>query len=193
MLNISGWFRGRSKITETATKLYGSIVTQARQPIFYTDYCVPDVAEKRYEMIVLHIVMVLERLRASGDAGGQVGQELVETFVGDLDGSIREMAISDPKVPTHVKKATAGLLDRDHLYRQAFDASHEASAVRALAGDDMTLEALLGELVFDDGDAAGGQALARYIIASRSKLSVWTLDDDVEKLVFARPDNFLTG
>lgn len=193
MLNISGWFRGRSKVTEMATKLYGSIVTQARQPMFYTAYRVPDVAEKRYEMIVLHIVLVLERLRASGDEGGQVGQEVVETFVGDLDGSIREMAISDPKVPTHVKKAAAGLLDRDHLYRQAFDADEDGSPDHGTTRDDMTLLALLGELVFDDGNAVGAQAMTRYIRASRSALGNWTLDDGVEKLAFARPEQYLTG
>ena len=194
MLNISGWFRGRSKTTETATKLYGSIVTQARLPIFYTDYGVRDVAEKRYEMIVMHMVIVLERLRTAGEEDvGQVGRELVEVFVGDLDGSIREMAVGDPKVPNQVRKAAAGLLDRAQLYGQAFEGRAAATAHRSVAGDDMTLPTLLGEFLFDDGDTVGASAMARYICASRALLSTWTFDDGVEALSFARPEHFLAG
>ena len=93
MLNIFDWIPvwigGRTRISIVATELYGSIVTQARQQDFYTAYGVLDVAEKRYEMIVLHIVLVLERLRASGEEGTELGRELVEAFVRDLDGSIR--------------------------------------------------------------------------------------------------------
>ncbi|MFY0613880.1 MAG: hypothetical protein JXQ99_20285 [Hyphomicrobiaceae bacterium] len=193
MLNISGWLRGRSKISKTAAELYGSIVAQARQPAFYTHYRVPDVAEKRYEMIVLHMVMVLERLRAAGDNGGQVAQGLVETFVGDLDGSIREMAIGDPKVPTHVKKAAAGLLDRDVLYRQTFIAGRDGSTDDTSNGDDMTLRALLSELLFDDNDATNAEAMERYVLASRASLQAWSLEDADAGLTFARPDDFRTG
>ncbi|MGI9476485.1 MAG: ubiquinol-cytochrome C chaperone family protein [Hyphomicrobiaceae bacterium] len=168
-------------------------MTQARLPIFYTDYGVQDVAEKRYEMIVLHMVIVLERLRTTGEDVVEVGQELVEAFVDDLDGSIREMAIGDPKVPNQVRKAAAGLLDRTHLYGQAFDGSATAAPDRLAAGDDMTLPALLGELLFDDGDTVGASAMARYTCASRTMLGTWTLDDGVEALSFARPEHFLAG
>lgn len=192
MLNIFAWFRGRSKVARTATELYGSIVTQARQPTFYSQYGVPDVAEKRYEMIVLHIVLVLERLRASGSVGAEASQELVEVFVRDLDGSIREMAVGDTKVPTNVKKAAAGLLDRDLLYRQVFDA--EAMDAVPLAGetDEMTLDGLLAELVFDGDHSSGARALLQYTHASRQALGSWKIADGAGKIAFARPEKFLT-
>ncbi len=192
MLNIFDWFRDRSKVARTATELYGSIVTQARQPAFYRDFGVSDVAEKRYELIVLHIVLVLERLRVSGSAGGETGQELVEAFVRDLDGSIREMAIGDTKVSTNVKKAAAGLLDRDLLYRQVFDAEEAGAPLLADDADDMTLRGLLAELFFDGDHPAGALALGRYTLASRRALEGWKIDDGAGQLAFARPEQFLT-
>lgn len=190
MLKIFGWFRVRSKAARTATELYGSIVAQARQPTFYRDYGVLDVAEKRYEMIVLHIALVLERLRALDGAGAEIAQQLVEAFVSDLDGSIRELAVGDPKVPAHVKKAAAGLYDRDLLYRDAFGADQPCGSQDNL--EEMSLPDLLNELVFDGKDAAGAWALARYARASRPALAEWHSDDDAAGLAFADPAAFLT-
>ncbi|MFT5507268.1 MAG: cytochrome b pre-mRNA-processing protein 3 [Hyphomicrobiaceae bacterium] len=190
---IRSWFRtwiwGRTQISITATELYGSIVTQARLPVFYTDYGVSDVAEKRYEMIVLHIVLVLERLRGAGGFGMELSRELVEVFVSDLDGSIREMAIGDTKVPNNVKKAAAGLLDRDVLYREAFDAGTEGQIGpdETVEPDEMTLDALLDELVFNGEMTSRGVVLADYVRAARTMLSGWKQDDGVAQLKFADP------
>ena len=202
MFNFFALFRGPSQAARKATELYGSIVTQARQPTFYIDYGVPDVAEKRYELIVLHLVVVLERLRAAQDRGDAVRQELVEAFVRDLDGSIREMAVGDTKVPSNVKKAAAGLLDRDVLYRQAFAAEDDTglqqtgsapdSSSAERSADDMTLVGLLSELVFDGGNARGTQALYSYTLAVRQALRNGQTDLAPGDLIFARPEDYLT-
>jgi cytochrome b pre-mRNA-processing protein 3 len=126
------------------------------------------VAEKRYELIVLHIVIVLERLRAAGAPGMAVGQALVEAFVSDLDGSIREMALGDTKVPANVKKAAGGLFDRDVLYRQAFSNSASTSD-----SEPMTLAELLSELVFEGGNEDGAARLLRYTTNARAALAEW--------------------
>ena len=41
------------------------IVAQARSPAFYRDYGVPDTVSGRFDMIVLHLVLVLRRIRAA--------------------------------------------------------------------------------------------------------------------------------
>ncbi len=192
MLNFFDWFRPSSKGTRTATELYGSIVTQARLPVFYIDYGVSDVAEKRYELIVLHLVLVMERLRASQGGRNALGQELVEAFVRDLDGSIREMAIGDTKVPTNVKKAAGGLLDRDLLYRQAFEAEDQSGGQDAITKDDMTLGDLLSEFVFDGNQGPDVVALQRYVQAMRRALVDWPVDGVVGRPVFVRPEDYLT-
>lgn len=189
MLNIFGWFRDRSRAARTATELYGSIVAQARQPTFYRDYGVLDVAEKRYEMMVLHIVLVLERLRALDGDGAEASRRLVEAFVSDLDGSIRELAVGDPKVPAHVKKAAAGLYDRDLLYRDAFDSDRQGAP--GGAAEAFPLADLLNELVFGGNDARGAGALCRYTRASRLMLAEWRLEVGGAPPAFPDPAAFL--
>ena len=56
-----------------AAKLYGSIVAQARLPIFYQGFGVPDTLEGRFLVLSLHLFAVLHRLKAEGLAGAELG------------------------------------------------------------------------------------------------------------------------
>jgi hypothetical protein len=66
----------------TIAALYGAIVAQARQPVFYEAAGVPDTVLGRFDMILLHLVLLLRRLRAGGagafpgKAGAGFAQEL---------------------------------------------------------------------------------------------------------------------
>ena len=183
MFNFLDWFRSRNQTGRTAAELYGSIVAQARHPDLYTALGVSDVAEKRYELVVLHIVLVLERLRAGSEAAKSVARAIVEAFVRDLDGSMREMAVGDTSVPRKVRKAAGGLYDRDALYRQAFE------------GDkDMTAAALADELIFDGNAHDGGADLGRYIQGCREQLAGWSLETDGSvALTFPAPASYQTS
>ena len=46
----------------TIRDLYGAIVAQARSLAFYTSYGVPDTVHGRFDLIVLHLVLLLARL-----------------------------------------------------------------------------------------------------------------------------------
>jgi len=192
MLNIFDWLRGHSGEAKTATELYGSIVAQARNPEFYHSFGVADVAEKRYEMIVLHIVLVLERLRGLGEHGKAISQALVEAFVRDLDGSMREMAVSDTRVPSKVKKAAGGLHDRDALYRTAFD-GEALSKTEDGDRDAMTPRALISELIFDGAASPEVDGMWRYAVASRQALQGWNIEAGVNALPFPAAGAFLEG
>lgn len=65
MLN---WLRTRALDRRKAEELYGAVVAQARDPAFYRALGVADSPEGRYEMIVLHLFLLLERLRADAPA-----------------------------------------------------------------------------------------------------------------------------
>ena len=45
----------------TIEAIYGMIVTQAREPLFYRDLGVPDTVNGRFDLLVLHLWMVLRR------------------------------------------------------------------------------------------------------------------------------------
>ncbi len=58
------WLMQRAHRRRTARSLYGSIVTQARSPGLYAGWGVPDTPEGRFEIIGLHLVLILRRLAA---------------------------------------------------------------------------------------------------------------------------------
>lgn len=125
------WFKDRAVRQQTATELYGVVVAQARQPVFYRDWGVPDTPEGRYEMIALHLVLVLERLRAEGDAAQTLSRETIEAFVADMDDSLREMGVGDLTVPKKVKGAAAGVYARAEAFRNALAADAAPDALAA--------------------------------------------------------------
>jgi cytochrome b pre-mRNA-processing protein 3 len=115
------WLRNRGNLRRTARSLYGSIVTQARRPGVYAQWGVPDTPEGRFEMIALHLVLALRRLSSEGEPGRALGQALTETFVVDLDDTLREMTVGDLAVPRHVKRAVAVVHERYASYGAALD------------------------------------------------------------------------
>jgi len=140
------WLFNRSPGRRKASDLYGAVVALARTPTLYADMGVADTPEGRYEALVLNLFLVMERLRAEGEAGAEVSQALVETFVIDMDDNMREMGVGDMSVPKKVKKAAAAFYDRAEVYRQAMGQPGDAALAEALeklvpAAEDRTLDA----------------------------------------------------
>jgi len=126
------WLKQRRDQRQKARSLYGSIVTQARARAFYARWGVPDTAEGRFEMIVVHLVLVLCRLADAGEAGRRLAQDLTEAFVADLDDALREMTVGDLAVPRNVKRAVAALHDRYAAYRGALAADDDGALLTAI-------------------------------------------------------------
>lgn len=143
------WLRKRRDNRRTARILYGSIVTQSRQESFYAAAGVPDTPEGRFEMLVLHLVLLLHRLaRACGDTRA-LRETITAGFVIDMDDNMREMTVGDLAVPRHVKRAVAVLHDRYALYGDALAAPRDDALIEAI-------RARLGALKGAEGlDAAG--------------------------------------
>ena len=133
------WLTRRGNQRRTARSLYGSIVTQARSQSLYAGAGVPDTAEGRFEMIVLHLVLVLRRLAREGPSSHRLGQALTEVFVVDLDDTLREMTVGDLAVPRHVKRAVAVLHDRYETYSTALASPQDGPLTTAIRGRIATL------------------------------------------------------
>lgn len=129
MLN---WFRTRNVNARKAKELYGAVVAAARQPEFYREYGVPDTLNGRYEMIVLALFQLLERLRAEGTAAEELSRLTLEAFFTDMDDCMREIGVGDLTVPKKVKKAAAGFYERTKTYRAALDAGDKAAMATAI-------------------------------------------------------------
>ena len=155
------WFKTRIKNHRRADKLYGVIVTQARSGHIYTSLGVPDTPAGRFEIVVLHLFLVMERLRSDPEIGQVLPRLVVERFVADVDDSLRELGVGDLAVPKKVRLAAAGLYERATAYRAAIS-----------VGDEKALAQLLASYVFmAEGADWRSDALASYTIKAMAKLA----------------------
>src|SRR5262249_51630476 len=103
----------------TIAALYGAIVTQARDPRFYESYGVPDTVLGRFDLIVLHLALVLRRLRTGDASARTLAQGVFGEFCRDMDHNLREMGISDQGVPRQMRRVGEAFYGR----AQAYDAA----------------------------------------------------------------------
>ena len=126
----------RSAEKRSIASLYGAIVAQARSTAFYADYGVPDSIQGRFDLIVLHLVLLIRRLaREEPSEGGarELGQRLFDAFCRDLDGNLREMGIGDLAVPKHMRRFAEAFYGRQAAYVAALDAADAGDFENALA------------------------------------------------------------
>ena len=111
----------------TIETIYGMIVTQAREPLFYRDLGVPDTVNGRFDLLVLHLWMVLRRLRPM--AGGvDVAQALFDRFCEDLDANLREMGVGDLAVPKRMQAFGEAFYGRSAAYDLALTGGQDSLA-----------------------------------------------------------------
>ncbi len=173
----------RSVENRTIASFYGTIVAQARLPIFYAEFGVPDTVQGRFDLIVLHLVLLLRRLAKTAAAGPTLGQRLFDRFCRDLDDNLREMGIGDLAVPKHMRRFGEAFYGRQAAYLGALDTANERDFENALARN------ILAE-------TTGGRAacLARYARAAIVELDSQREDALLRgEVVFPRPEAFADG
>jgi cytochrome b pre-mRNA-processing protein 3 len=112
------FFKKRNKEFERQViGLYEKIVRQSRQPVFYKEYNVPDTVDGRFEMISVHVILVLLRLRRNADdETREVSQRLFDEMFHDMDRNLREMGVGDLSVPKKMKVMMHGFNGRMQAY-----------------------------------------------------------------------------
>ena len=141
--------------------LYEAIVAAARQPHFYSAWNVPDIPLGRFEMLSLHMFLVLERIRGRQEALGEIGQELADEFFKDMDHSLRELGVGDISVPKRMKRLARMFYGRAEAYRLAI-ANADAAALAA---------ALSRNIHPQDAKWPQAAALAAYMLEANAMLA----------------------
>ena len=117
----------RAPLQRTIEAIYGMIVTQARDPSFYRELGVPDTVNGRFDLLVLHLWMVLRRLR-SIEGSAPLPQALFDRFCEDMDGNLREMGVGDLTVPKKMHAFGEAFYGRSAAYDAALASGGEALA-----------------------------------------------------------------
>jgi cytochrome b pre-mRNA-processing protein 3 len=148
----------------TIEPIYGMIVAQVREPLFYNHLDVPDTVDGRFDLLILHLWLVLRRLRTL-ERSAALSQALFDHFCDDMDANLREMGVGDLAVPRRMQAFGEAFYGRTAAYDLA-----SAESERRLA------EALQKNIL-NGKHPDSAQRLAAY--ASRAAESLAALDDVV--------------
>ena len=173
-----------------AEALYASAVRQARQPAFYAALHVPDTPEGRFEMVALHVILLIDRLmcQAASESEGDAGQrasglarELQERMFDELDASLREMGVSDVAVPKRMRRLGVAFYERMKKYHAALAADDAQALKRAFLGHIYAVTApsvLTGKVPAENAEQqattrldAAAMKLAEYVLRTRPVLN----------------------
>jgi cytochrome b pre-mRNA-processing protein 3 len=157
----------RTSQGDTIAALYGAIVAQARLPIFYSGYQVPDTVNGRFEMIVLHAALLLGRLDGEQEPERKLGQAIFDRFCSDMDATMREMGVGDLAIPRKMRAVAEAFYGRKRAYETAMAESEGAKLAAAL----------LRNVYGSAADAASGaERLAGYSRLTAKQLAVQDLE-----------------
>jgi len=147
--------------------LYEAATRQARRPIFYAAWGAPDTVEGRFELYSLHVILLLNRLRAAergdhgpGDEAAEISQALFDAYLRSLDDALREMGVGDLSVGKKMRKLGEAFYGRAETYEAAF------------AGPDGDLETLIGRTVFEQAPEGDIAAMTDYVRRCRAALAL---------------------
>lgn len=117
--------------SDTTDAVYRLIVAQARQPAFYTGCDVPDTPDGRFDMVVLHAILILRRLHDDLSFSDEA-QALFDLLFVDMDENLREMGVGDLAVGKRVKGMAKGFYGRLAAYDAALKDPDAAPLTAAL-------------------------------------------------------------
>lgn len=146
-------FSGRISAHDAADLAYRRVVEQARRPIFFTKYGVPDTLDGRFELICLHAFLYLYRLKAERPRANRLCQIFFDRMFLDFDRALREMGTGDLSVGKQVKRMARAFYGRIRAYEEGF------------AGDGSALGAALARNLFGTVSARDRSlgAMAAYV------------------------------
>lgn len=123
------WSRDSHKAA--ALGLYDQVVGQARRPEFYAHCGVPDSLDGRFELILLHCFLVLNRLNDDRQRTSGLAQKLFDTMFQNMDLNLREMGVGDLGVGKRIKVMVLAFYGRVSAYEAAIEEG-EVALVAAL-------------------------------------------------------------
>jgi cytochrome b pre-mRNA-processing protein 3 len=146
-----------------AEELFRRTTLAARQPAIFAAHGVPDTVEGRFEVMSLHVILILRRLQAIGPEADALGQEFIDRFFASLDGAVRAIGIGDLSVGKKVKAYAR------HFYGRA--EAYDAALKPGAAADALVLA--LSRHLFGAGTEIppGAAPLAAYVRESEVRLA----------------------
>ena len=160
------WLFGSRANQEIVERLHRAVMQAARHPQLFVEGGVPDTLEGRFDCLILHIVLVLRRLKAlptlSQESANDLAADLVDRLFAGFDQALREIGVGDVTIPKRMKTMASAFAGRAKAYEQAFLGNQEALG-----------EVLARNLVTKPLDAAQMRFWSHYIAACSDRLDMF--------------------
>ena len=153
-------FARRKSLRAAADLAYRRVVEQARLPVFFAEWGVPDTLDGRFELVCLHAFLYLHRLKSEQKRAKSVAQAFFDTMFADFDRSLREIGTGDLRVGSEVKRMAQAFYGRVRAYQNG------------IAADDAVLAAALARNLFATAASPvpGLEPMAVYLRRSAAAL-----------------------
>ena len=156
---------------------YAVLLDRACMPRFYSAYGVPDTLEGRFDLLTLHVFLIMEHtLNTAPPSQAEIfNQKLFDAMFANMSQSLRQRGIGDMGIPKHMRRMMLGFNGRVHSYA---DAGDNAGALGAV---------LIRNVYGDTTPHCGVQPLLGYIRNVRDALKSQDIDN-IMRGVIALPD-----
>jgi cytochrome b pre-mRNA-processing protein 3 len=161
-------------VEPSVADMYRRCVEQARSIDFYQALGVPDTIDGRFDLLLLHVFIVMQRL----DTEAIVKQKLFDLMFSDMDRSLREMGVGDMSISRKIKPMISAFYGRGQAYQ------------KALADSDDVLAQSLGRNLYGSTQVNPDvlQQMASYVRQTVASLDAQPLEDIVAgKVKFVAP------
>ncbi len=144
-----------------ARRLYDTAVARGRLPALYATMGAPDTIEGRFEILILHVILLLDRLNGENPEAAALRQALFDVYLSDLDGALREMSVGDLAMGKRMRKLGQAFYGRARAYGDGL----------ASLPDLAKLEDVIARTVLDGVDGVDPTPLAAYAARGRDSLA----------------------
>lgn len=156
----------KATFRQEARQAYANCLSTIRNPAFYTNYAVPDITDARFDLLILHITLIMHRIQQeTGFDGKTYNQQLFDTLFADMDQSLRETGIGDMGIPKRMRKMMTGFNGRSQIYINALNEN-----------DRQALESALARNVYGAENTPHAAQLANYAQQQLNHLSKTPID-----------------
>lgn len=171
---ITAWLRRRKSIKLAAAGLYQAALAQSRDPRFYTELGVSDTIDGRFDLLSLHVFLIMQRLRYMGNNGRVLSQALFDYMFTNMDLTLRQIGIGDMGVPKHIKRMMRAFNGRVHSYHAAINDNNMETLALAVTRNVYRLE--------ETEKSSAAQRMAEYVTQEVS----WLMQQDYESMAAGR-------
>lgn len=179
--SMFGLFKKKKPYEQESFDLFLSAQEAARNPYFYEELAVPDTTEGRFDLLLVHLFLVIHRVNDE-ENGRALSQALFDTVFFNIDEGYREIGVGDMGVPKRIKKLMLAFNGRMHAYEKAIEK------------DRAELEAVLDRNLyhvvhFEEEGSAILNAMSTYIIQNIQHLQSQDITDIMTgKIDFITPE-----